>query len=144
MTLDAILDAHRFMKVQRPPELWEGDTSEARFVPLLGDMIAAALAGGAELAALTLNASNVVVQADQDAEDWDAWAPAAGEYVAVTIGGNADFGPDARWTPSGFAGSDLLERLHRRLSDAGAAFAYVRRIPPRGSITVFVPRLKDA
>ena len=56
MKLDALLRAHGFMKVERPPEIWEADTEDTRFVPLLGEMIAAALAGGGELAELTLNA----------------------------------------------------------------------------------------
>jgi len=38
--LDALLRAHGFMNVQRPPALWEADTEDIRFVPLLGEVIA--------------------------------------------------------------------------------------------------------
>lgn len=76
MRLEPLLRAHGFMKVEQPPELWEPATEDTRFVPLLGEMIAAGLTGGAELDALTLNASNVVVEAPRPGEDAAArWLP---------------------------------------------------------------------
>jgi hypothetical protein len=140
MTLDALLRAHGFMKVERPPVLWTVDTEDVRFVPLLGEMIAAALGGGAPLHELTLNASNVVVEQADDAEA----APPAGEYVAVSVSGRLDLGPDDRWRPTRPAGSKLLRRLHERLLEAGVRFAYIRRTPPIGSITVFLVRTRES
>jgi len=134
MTLDALLRAHGVMKVQRPPELWEADTEDIRFVPLLGEMIAAAVAGGGQPAELTLNASNVVV------EDGDR--PAPGEYVAVTVSGRIDLGADAVWPPAGPSAQGLLGRIHDRLVAAGVTFAYVRRVPSEGSVTVFLRRAR--
>ncbi len=66
----------------------------------------------------------------------------AGEFVGVTIRSRADLGPDARWGP-GMAPADggLLARLEPNLEGAGARFAYVRRLPPGGSMTVFFARL---
>ena len=139
MKLDAILRAHGFMNVERPPELWEVDTEDVRVLPLLGEMIAAALAGGAELGELTLNASNVVVEADSDSES-KARPPLPGEYVAVTVRGSADLGPDAAWHTEAAETSGLLARLRRRFIVAGSPYAYIRRAAPENSITVFLPR----
>ena len=69
MRLDALLRAHGFMKIERPPELWEADSDDARFLPLLGE-------------------------------------------------------------------------INARLLDAGARYAYIRRLTPKGSITVFLSRLR--
>jgi hypothetical protein len=158
MEFEALLRAHGFMKVERPPELWAADTEDTRFVPLLGEMIAASLSQGIALADLTLNVSNVVVDASGDEDD--AFNLQSGDYVAVTVLGNADLGPDASWAPAAggawvpasaggaasvpaLAGTQhsLLTRLHDRLLTAGVVYAYVRRLPPQGSITVFLPRL---
>jgi hypothetical protein len=139
MKLDALLRAHGFMNVQRPPLLWEADTEDTRLVPLLGEMIAAALAGGGELSALTLNASNVSVDLADDADDAGS-GPPQGEFVAITISGATDLGPDASWNPGRSASVPLLNRLTDRLAVAGARYAYVRRLPPTGSITVFLAR----
>jgi hypothetical protein len=89
MKLDALLRAHGFMKVEWPPEIWEADTEDTRFVPLLGEMIAAALAGGGELAQLTLNASNLVVPVDDDDADRSERidSPPFGDFVAITVSG---------------------------------------------------------
>jgi hypothetical protein len=137
MRLEPILRAHAFMRVEQPPALWEPDTEDWRFVPLLGEMIAAALAGGPPLEELTLGASNVVVSPSDDAEPA---VPPPAEYVAVTVRGATNFGPDDRWDPSAAARAGLLGRLHDRLDAAGARFAYVRRLPLEGSFTVFFAR----
>lgn len=142
MKLDALLRAHGFMKVERPPEIWEADTEDTRFVPLLGEMIAAALAGGGELAELTLNASNVVVPVDDDDADRSERieSPPSGDFVAITVSGATDLGPDGRWHPGRRSNAKLLEQLADRLVFAGARYAYVRRMPPKGSMTVFLAR----
>jgi len=138
MRLEPILRAHAFMRVEQPPALWEPDTEDWRFVPLLGEMIAAGLAGGAPLEELTLAASNVVVS---PSDDGDREVPPPAEYVAVTVRGASDFGPDDRWDPAAFARGGRLGGLHDRLVAAGARFAYVRRLPGDGSFTVFFARL---
>jgi len=140
--LEPILRAHAFMKVERPPELWEPDTEDRRFVSLLGEMIAAALASGAALDELTLGASNVVVCPSDDGDGRDAPQPA--DYVAITVRGPTDFGADDRWHRSALHRAGLLGRLHDRLDAAGAAFAYIRRTPPQGSFTVFFGRAPSA
>ena len=140
MKLDALLRAHGFMNVERPPEIWEADTEDTRFVPLLGEMIAAALAGGGELSALTLNASNVSVDLSDDPDEHEGSGPPSGEFVAITVSGATDLGPDGSWNPGRRSGVALLNRLADRLTVAGARYAYVRRIPPTGSITVFLSR----
>ena len=43
MRFEALLRAHGFMKTEHPPDVWEADTEDVRFVPLLGEMIAAPL-----------------------------------------------------------------------------------------------------
>ena len=110
-------------------------------MPLLGEMIAAALAGGGELAELTLNASNVVVPVDDDADPNERIdSPPSGDFVAITVSGATDLGPDDRWHPGRRSNAKLLEALADRLASAGARYAYVRRMPPKGSMTVFLPR----
>ena len=93
MRFDALLRAHAFMKVERPPEIWDADAEDVRFVPLLGEMIAALLSRGAELRALTLNVSNVVVDPDAEDPEGATASPLAGEYVAVTVRGPAGWLP---------------------------------------------------
>jgi hypothetical protein len=138
--LDALLRAHSFMKVERPPELWEADAEDVTLIPLLGEMIAAALSHGVPLESLTLNASNVVMEPDDDGDD--DFYPRPGEYVALTVSGEVDIGPDATWNPESSSVAGLLGRLGDRLATAGARFAYIRRIPPDGSITVYFGRLQ--
>ena len=139
MRLDALLRAHGFMKIERPPELWEADSDDARFLPLLGEMIAGSLSRGAQLEELTLNASNVVVESGGDHEERP---PLPGEYVAVTVSGNVDWEADAVWYPASPQPEGKLGEINARLLDAGARYAYIRRLTPKGSITVFLSRLR--
>jgi hypothetical protein len=139
MRLEPLLRAHSYMKIERPPELWEADTDDVRLLPLLGELIAKGIVGGAPLEELTLNASNVVVEVPGDGEP--PGFPEPGEYVAITVRGRTDIGPDETWHPSSRAGAGLLATLRERLETAGARFAYVRRIAPEGSVTVFFARL---
>ncbi len=37
--LDALLTAHAFMRVERPPELWQVDIDDEPFIRMLGEMI---------------------------------------------------------------------------------------------------------
>ena len=140
MRFDALLRAHAYMRAERPPEIWEVDTEDLCFLPLLGEMIAAALSKGTPLGELTLNGSNVVVEASEDPDDTPE-VPAPAEYVAVTVSGQTDFGPDVTWHPSKRDLSGLLFDLQSRLVVTHARYAYIRRVPPEGSFTVFIPRL---
>src|SRR6185295_16255887 len=102
MRLGPLLNAHSFMKVERPPELWDVATEDTRFVPLLGELIAAGISGGAALESLTLNASNVVIEPGPSGEHESEYPLAPpGEYVAISICGETDFGADCIWRPPG-------------------------------------------
>jgi hypothetical protein len=46
MDLDALLRAHGFMRVERPPLLWSPDTEDEQFLRMLGEMIALGLGRG--------------------------------------------------------------------------------------------------
>lgn len=132
--LEALLKAHAFMKVERPPLLWEVDVSDEPFIRMLGELIVVGLRHHDVLADLTLNVSNVVVT-----EDWPPGVP-AGDYVAMTIKGRGAWGPDRDWTPEA---TDPLwsDDLDAAMRGASATFAYLRHLgPDGGSITVFVPR----
>jgi hypothetical protein len=143
MQLGPVLTAHSFMRIERPPLLWDADTEDVRFFPLLGEVIAASLGKGTPLAEITLAASNIAVEPSSDGGEPSP--PLPGEYVAITVSGVADFGPDAAWTQTDRERTNvLLERLSASLETAGARFAYVRRIGERGSFTVFFARLQDA
>ena len=140
MRLDSILRAHAFMQVERPPELWEVDSEDVRFLPLLGEMIVVGLRHGVELAGLTLSAVNVVVEEAAASET----GPAAGEYVAVTVSGPGSWGADATWRPRRGSGSPVLAALDERLTSAGARYAYLRNLISRGSLTIFPLRQAPA
>jgi hypothetical protein len=126
------------MKIERPPELWEAATEDSRLRALLDEVLAAALTNGTPPEELTLNASNIVVEPPEDGEEPGVPRPA--EYVALTVRGPINLGPDDTWRPSERHGPGLLGRLHPHLERAAARFAYVRRIPPEGSFTVFFSR----
>lgn len=139
MRFEALLRAHGFMKTEQPPQMWEADAEDIRFVPLLGEMIARPLSRGAVLDQVLLSVANVVVTESRDGEG--GRSPRPGEYVAVTVSGEVDLGPDETWTGAMDRAGPLLSDLHERLTTAGVAYAYVRRLPSRGSITVFLKRL---
>jgi hypothetical protein len=140
MKLDALLRAHGFMQIERPPELWEAETEDTRLLPLLGEMIAAVLSRGGTLETMILNASNVVFQNEEpDHPEEDRSVP-VGEYVALTVVGPDGGEIEGTWRPGHVSTSGLLNRLAERLATAGAEFAYVRTMPPKGTITVWLRR----
>lgn len=132
--LDALLTAHAFMRVERPPELWQVDVDDEPFIRMLGEMIVVGLLHHDVLAELTLNASNVAVGDDGP----DGVAP--GEYVGITVRGPGAWERDEAWSPSSAeplwsAGLDAAARA------ASVAYAYLRRPnPDEGSITFLIPR----
>ena len=140
MRLEPFLRAHAYMNVEQPPELWEADTEDSLFLPLLGEVIGAALSQSGRLEELTLNASNIVVQPPEEDEEVES-PPLPGKYVAITVSGPTSLGSDATWHPSATHCGELLSRLRHGLESAGARFAYVRRLPPGGSVTIFFAAL---
>ena len=82
-----------------------------------------------------------MVELPRPGEDADAPLAPAGQYVAVTVSGETNFGDDCVWRTPGPAATGLLKRLQAPLVTAGVVCAYTRRMPPRGSVTVLLPRL---
>lgn len=136
MELDALLTAHGFMRVERPPELWEVDAELDPFIRMLGELLAFGLRWSKELSELTLNVSNVVVEADSASEHWPA-----GEYVAVTVKGSGDWDRDLTWWPGAPRTFDMFGDLDAAAEAAGVVYGYVRALPEGGSITMMLPRL---
>ncbi len=61
---DGLLNAHAYLRVERPPEPWTPAAGLEPFTRMLGELIVAGLArNGGVLAALTLNVSDAVVGA---------------------------------------------------------------------------------
>jgi hypothetical protein len=139
MHLEAVLRAHGFMRVERPPELWEADTELERFLPMLGEMIALGLSTGTELSELTLNVSNVVVEPEADPDEPPWLEP--GEYVAVTVKGPGTWADDV-WHPGEGPTRGPLTNVAPRADDAGAVYAYARDLgSDGGAVTALLPRL---
>jgi hypothetical protein len=134
--LEGLLRAHSFLKVERPPELWEPDAELEPFIRLLGEMIAAGLVrNGQELGEITLNVSNVTVEASA------AGPMPMGEFVAVTIRSSGDWSPEATWDPAApHDGSLVSSNLEAALTAASAAWAYARDLGGEGSVTVLYTR----
>jgi hypothetical protein len=101
--LEAILRAHGYLRVERPPELWALRTDDEAFLFLLGEMIVLALGRASELGKdhgdHTQNVSNVVVPEDAAGDGLPE-----GELVAITLLGPGD----------GTAGQDGRRRVGRR------------------------------
>jgi hypothetical protein len=132
--LDALLNAHAFMRVERPPLLWTVDVLDEPLIRMLGELIVVGLLHHDVLGELTLNASNVSVEGEPPE------GVAAGDYVAITIAGPGEWERDMAWTP---ASSEAFwsPDLDAAIRAASASFAYVRQLPDaEGSITVWIPR----
>ena len=140
MDLDGPLRARVFLKVERPPMLWEAETEVEPFLALLGQMIALRLGRGNELGDLTLNVSNVVVEPDRDDEEVE-WIP-GGEYVAITVRGAGAWNDDT-WRAGQGPTTGLLCNVGPAADGAGAVYAYTRDLVPEGSVTALLPRLLD-
>lgn len=132
--LDAVLTAHAFMRVERPPELWAIDVDDDVFIRMLGELIVVGLLHHNVLAELTLNVANVTV-----GEDGPAGVD-AGDHVAVTVRGPGTWEEEVAWTP---ASDEPLwsSDLDTAVRAASASYAYLRPLgDDGGSITVFIPR----
>ncbi len=138
MQLEALLRAHSFLRVERPPVLWEIDAEDVPFVRALGEMIAASLGRGNGLADLVLNVANVTVE---DPGDDSGEEPRPGDYVAFTVKGRGDWGREVRWWPGCSSERLVTDDLGSAARAAGARFGYVRSGRDEGSVTIFFPRL---
>ena len=128
------LRAHGYLRVEAPPGLWDADCDDELLIRLTGELIASALTRGTDLPDVVLRAANVVVTEDG--------VPAPGDYVALTIGGVGDWGPDATWDPTTAAPGDLLNPdVDAAARTVGIRWAYTRTGADGGSVTVFLPRL---
>jgi hypothetical protein len=136
--LGALLRAHAFLRVERPPELWTVDVRDEPFIRMLGEMIVVGLLHHDVLGDLTLNVSNVRVE-DEPPEGVER-----GDYVAISILGPGTWEHDRAWTPG--AGEPLWSPdLDEALRAASVAFAYLRTLGEAGgSITAWVPRSRRA
>jgi hypothetical protein len=139
MLLPPLLRAHGYMRTESPPVIWEAKTEDLDFVPLLGEMIEAALRPGTRLSSLTLAAANVVVPPDTYEVGEPVDIP-VGEYVAVTVSGPGTWSTDWRWTPGTDATSGKCPLSTPRLIAAGVRFAYGRALGASSSMTVFLVR----
>ena len=139
MKLEAILRSHSYMRVERPPLLWEADTQDEAFIRLLGEMIAFVLQRSSSVYGLTLSAANVVVEPDASSHQISA-----GEYVAVTVSGPGRDTPEFRWWPTASRTFEEFGDLTRAASAAGGVWLYTRNLGDKGSITTLLRRTVDA
>ncbi len=135
----AVVTAHSFMVTECPPEPWAAGADEESFFRLLGEMIAAGLArNGGRLGELTLNVANVTVEPEA------AGRFPAGDFIAVTVRGRGDWGPEVFWSPESAAAgaAPLVTRdLQAAAVSAQVACGYSRVLSGgEGSVTVFVRR----
>jgi len=135
LDIEPYLEAHAFLRIERPPELWEVECSEKPFLGVLGELIVAGLSRGNALGDLLLNVSNVVVE-----DDTPGGAPPRGRFVAVSVSGAGDWEPELVWTSAqpvirGLVGADLDAALRV----AGVPYAYVRVGREGGSATAYLP-----
>jgi hypothetical protein len=138
MDLEALLRAHAFLKVERPPELWTPAADDVALIRLLGEMIAATLVRGNALHEVVLGVSNVTVEEDPDPGEPPS-IPAPGDYVAMSVRGRGECGIPMRWSPASPAVL-VGEDLDRAARAAAVPFAYTQDVGGEGSVTVFFPR----
>jgi len=135
--LEGVLNAHAFVIVERPPELWSTEVELEPFVRLLGEMLSLGLVrNGQDLSSITLNVSNVTVAAEPDSE-----VP-SGDFVAVTVRCSGEWSPEATWVPdAAVRGRFVSDEFEIALDAAEAAYAYVRVLEDMcGSVTSFLRR----
>jgi hypothetical protein len=134
LNIEPYLEAHAFLRLERPPEIWQVECSEKAFLGVLGESIVAGLSRGNALGDLLLNVSNVVVE-----DDAPGAAPPQGRFVALSISGGGDWEPELVWTSErpvirGVVGADLDAAFRA----AGVPYAYVRVGREGGSVTAYL------
>jgi hypothetical protein len=132
---EGLLNAHAFLRVERPPLLWVPDSELEPFTRLLGELISAGLVrNGGVLDELTLNIANVIVEPEA------AGRIPIGELVAVTIRGTGEWAPETTWAV-GDQPAAVLESAQQAATVAGASYLYSRVLAAdEGSVTVLLPR----
>lgn len=108
---------------------------DAALVQVLDHLIAIPLSHGIEMSALTLNVSNLVVDASAASANWPA-----GQYVALTIVAPGGWGRDDTWWPGKGSLEPPMNTVAPLASAAGARYAYGRNIAGRSSVTVLFAR----
>jgi hypothetical protein len=136
MKLDGIVRAHEFMKIERPPVLWEADTQDEVFIRLLGEMISFALQRSPDVSTLTLNVANVVVDPHATRDGMPA-----GDYLAVTVRGPGSGTPELVWEPTSPLTFGPFGDLDKAAFESRAVWVYSRNLGEEGSITAFFRRL---
>jgi len=135
--LEGLLNAHAFLRVERPPELWAPNADLEPFVRLLGEMISAALVrNGGLLGEVTLNVANVTVEPESGAVP-------PGDFVCVTIKSAGDWSPESTWQRDTGGGPALVGAdLEAAARTAGAVYGYARVLDGgQGSVTLFFGRV---
>ncbi len=135
---EGLLNAHAYLRVERPPTVWTPETELEPFIRLLGEMIAAGLVrSGQELGDITLNVSNVTV------EPRAAGPLPEGDFVAITIRSAGDWSPQTSWDPRVGPAPQLVNAdLRSAAVAAGVAYGYTRTLADgEGSVTVFLRRV---
>ena len=141
MDVGPLLNAHAFLRVERPPVLWDVDVDDEPLVRAIGEMIAAALTRGTDLADVVMSATNVTVESGPDPERPE---PAPGEYVAFTIAGGGDWSPEVTWSLTDRSVTLLNPDLDAAARVAGIPWASTRVTADGGSVTIFLHRFVDA
>ena len=135
--LEALIRAHPFITIERPPELWQVEIDDVLFIRFFGELLVALLGrNGGELAAVAVQFSNVVV------EPATAGPMPQGEFVAITGLFSADSVPEFARVPDRHAKPPLLSTdLESAAATAGAVWAYTRSLGGgKGGVTVLFPR----
>jgi hypothetical protein len=135
--LAALLRAHPYIAIERPPVLWPPDADDVPFVRVFGELIAASLVrNGGDLAAVTINVSNVVIEPEAGGR------MPVGEFVAVTARGRGEWGPEIARAPDPSRQPPLVTSdLEAAATAAGVVWAYTRRLGDRqGSVTLLFKR----
>ena len=129
----AVLRAHAYMQIERPPLLWNLSVDADAFFRLLGEMISRGLTRGNELGELTLKADNIAVGPDGPADP--------GDYVGITVLGAGDWSPEQIWPLDPAAEEPFVTPdLHEAAAAVDLVFGYSRVLnADSGSITVYFP-----
>jgi hypothetical protein len=135
--LGPYLRAHSYLRIERPFTLWHAEVDDVALVRLTGELLAAALARGTELADIVLRANNVTITGDDSPSR-------AGDYVALTIEGAGDWSPEVSWTPASEGDVVLVnDDVTAAARAAAIVWGYTRAFDGEGSVTVMVPRAES-
>ena len=132
MDLGPLLVAHSFLIVERPPTLWPVEVDDEPLIRLLGEMIAAALAGDSALGEIILRANNVTINTG-DGPVGD------GDYVALSVLASGDWAVPTHWSPSTHIVL-VNHDLDRAARAASIRYAYASSQSSQTGVTILLPR----